>query len=421
MDPYIVLLACLGAIILAASWLPLLLRDLPFSLPIFCVIFGFLLFKLFAGDYLPDPIPHTVVTERVTELVVIIALFGAGLKIDRKVGWRRWAVTWRLLAVGMPLSIVGVAALGWSLLEVSLAGAILLGAVLAPTDPVLASDVQVGPPGSGNEDEVRFSLTSEAGLNDGLAFPFVLLAIAIATHGATPGAWILEWLQIAVIWKIAVGVGVGLLSGLVVGGLMFRLPPSKMLADARDGFVALGITFLSYGVAELVQAYGFIAVFVAGLVLREVERRHEHHERLHAFAEQIERLLMTMILVMFGGAIASGLLAPLSWHVVGAVSLFLLVVRPAACLASLWGSPHPFAERAAISFFGIRGIGSLYYLAYAVNHAKFEKVDLLWATVSLTVFASIFLHGMAATPVMRYLDRRRPQARANLLLRKRKT
>ena len=133
MDPYLVLLACLGVIILAASWIPLLLRDLPLSLPIFCVIFGFLLFKLFTGDYLPNQIQHTVVTERVTELVVIIALFGAGLKIDRKVGWRRWAATWRLLAFGMPLSIAGVAALGWSLLEVSLAGAILLGAKsLAP-------------------------------------------------------------------------------------------------------------------------------------------------------------------------------------------------------------------------------------------------------------------------------------------------
>jgi NhaP-type Na+/H+ or K+/H+ antiporter len=179
-DPYIVFLACLGLIILAVSWLPLLLRDLPLSLPILCVAFGFVAFSLPGVSAAVDPLDQPVITERVCELVVIIALLGAGLKIDRRVGWRRWATTWRLLAVAMPLSILGIAFLGWWLVELSAAAAVLLGAVLAPTDPVLASDVQVGPPGSGEEDEVRFSLTSEAGLNDGLAFPFVSLAVAMA-------------------------------------------------------------------------------------------------------------------------------------------------------------------------------------------------------------------------------------------------
>src|SRR4030095_10309914 len=125
-------------------------------------------------------------------------------------GWRRWATTWRLLAIAMPLSILGIAFLGWSLVGLSASAAILLGAVLAPTDPVLASDVQVGPPGSGEEDEVRFSLTSEAGLNDGLAFPFVSLAVAMAVYGAAPGSWTLEWLGVDILWKIGTGIGVGL-------------------------------------------------------------------------------------------------------------------------------------------------------------------------------------------------------------------
>jgi NhaP-type Na+/H+ or K+/H+ antiporter len=407
MDSYIVFLTCLGLIILAVSWLPLLLRELPLSLPILCVLLGFVVFRLPGVRDAVDPLQQPVITERVSELVVIIALLGAGLKIDRRVGWRRWATTWRLLAIAMPLSILGIALLGWWLVGLSVAAAVLLGAVLAPTDPVLASDVQVGPPGAGEEDEVRFSLTSEAGLNDGLAFPFVNLAIAMALYGSAPDAWTLEWLAIDVLWKIAAGIGVGLLTGFLLGQLIFRLPQSKNLSEARDGFVALGIVFLSYGATEMIHGYGFLAVFIAGIALRQIERRHEYHERLHAFAEQTERLLMTMILVMFGGAIAGGLLESLTWATALSVVLFLLIVRPVAGLVSLWGAPGLLEERAAIAFFGIRGIGSFYYLAYALNRAGFESPDLLWATVSLCVVGSILLHGIASTPAMRFLDRRR--------------
>jgi NhaP-type Na+/H+ or K+/H+ antiporter len=407
MDPYIVFLACLGLIILAVSWLPLLLKDLPLSLPILCVLFGFVVFSLPGVRNAVDPLEQPLITERVSELVVIIALLGAGLKVDRRIGWRRWATTWRLLAIAMPLTIVAIAFLGWWLVGLSAAAAVLLGAVLAPTDPVLASDVQMGAPGAGEEDEVRFSLTSEAGLNDGLAFPFVNLAVAMALFGSAADAWTLEWLGIDVLWRIAAGIGAGLLTGFVLGRLMFRLPKSKNLAEARDGFVALGIVFLSYGATELIHGYGFLAVFIAGVALRQVERRHEYHERLHDFAEQTERLLMTLVLVMFGGAIAGGLLESLTWATTLSVILFLLVIRPVAGLVSLWGSPALLEERVAIAFFGIRGIGSFYYLAYALNHAEFDGPELLWATVSLCVVGSILLHGIASTPAMRYLDARR--------------
>ena len=186
MDPYIVLLAGTGALILLVAWLPMALKELPLSLPMFCVAFGFAAFGLSAGDT-PHPLHYPAVTERLTELVVIVALTSAGLKLDRPLAWRSWILTWRLLGLAMPLSIAGIALVAYWLLGLGPASALLLGAALAPTDPVLAADVQVGPPRSGEEDEVRFTLTAEAGLNDGLAFPFVNLAIALSLNDALAG------------------------------------------------------------------------------------------------------------------------------------------------------------------------------------------------------------------------------------------
>jgi len=406
MEPYIVLLTGTGALILLVAWLPLVLQDLPFSLPIVCVGIGFSVFGLVGTDAL-HPLAFPDVTERLAELVVIVALTGAGLKLDRPFGWTNWAMTWRLLIIAMPLSILGIALAGHLVLGLGAAAALLLGAALAPTDPVLASDVQVGPPQSGKEDEVRFTLTAEAGLNDGLAFPFVNLAIAVAAFGLMPGVWTLEWLAVDVAWKLTAGVLVGWALGCALAWLIFRLPPEARLSRTGDGFVALGITFVVYGATELLHGYGFLAVFVAALAIRAAERQHEFHERLHDFAEQTERLLMMVLLVLFGGALAGGLLDHLTWAGVMAVALILFLVRPAAGMVALLGSPTPRLERGAIAFFGIRGIGSFYYLAYALNQAEFERSDELWSLLGFTVLISIVVHGVTVTPTMRYVDRNR--------------
>lgn len=416
MDPYILLLVAAGALILLVAWLPMALRDLPFSLPIVCVALGFAGFGLSGqvGGDMPDPLRYPALAERLTELVVIIALTGAGLKLDRPLGWRTWSMTWRLLVFAMPLSILGIALVGHWLLGLGLAAALLLGAALAPTDPVLAADVQVGPPRSGEEDEVRFTLTAEAGLNDGLAFPFVNLAIALALQGGLWGSWTLDWFAVDVLWKLGVGLALGVAVGAALGWLTFRVPDRAGLSRTGDGFVALGITFLAYGLTELAHGYGFLAVFVAALAVRAAERQHDYHERLHEFAEQTERLLMMVVLVLFGGALAGGLLAPLSWAGVAAALLFVLVVRPAAGLLSLLGSPHPLRERAAIAFFGIRGLGGFYYLAHALNEAPFGRAAELWAALGFTVLVSILLHGATVTPAMRHLDRIRGGAQGSL-------
>ena len=190
----------------------------------------------------------------------------------------------------------------------------------------------------------------------------------------------------------------------MLGWLAFRLPAETRIADTREGLAALGITLVSYGVTELVHGYGFLAVFVAAVTLRQAERSHDFHESLHTFSEQIEKLLMMVVLVLFGGAIAGGLLSALTWEAMLAGLAFVFLVRPVAGLIALTGSGLPMSERFVIGLFGIRGIGSFYYLAYAVNHSALAEKEILWAVTGFVVMCSILIHGMTVTPVMNRLD-----------------
>lgn len=406
-DPYIIVLTALGLLIALVAWLPLVLKRLPLSVPIIFIGLGAFLFSLPVVPRTLVPLEFPKVTERATELVVIIALMGAGLKIDRVLGWRRWRTTWLLLGITMPLSILAITGLGMAGLGLPLAAALLLGASLAPTDPVLAADVQVGPPRTGEEDEVRFGLTSEAGLNDGLAFPFVHLAIALALAAQTGEPWFWEWLSYNVVWEIVVGVLVGWLVGVVFGWVTFRIPAGSKLAKSGDGFIALAATFVSYGATELMHCYGFLAVFVTALAFRHSHRDHDFHHQMHDFIEQVERITMMIVLLLFGGALVNGLLAPLQAIDYAVALAIVLVVRPAAGLLGLAGADLPFRDKAMLAFFGIRGIGSFYYLAYGLNHAPFDQGDRLWAVVGLISVFSIILHGITVTPLMRRFDRAR--------------
>ena len=403
---YILVLTAAGALIALVAWLPLALRRLPLSLPIVCIAIGAAIFSLPQVTLRPSPLTFPTFTERFTEFVVIVALMGAGLKLDRVFSFRRWRVTWRLLVIAMPISILGIALVGGWLLNLPVALALLLGATLAPTDPVLASDVQVGPPRTGEEDEVRFGLTSEAGLNDGLAFPFVNLALALAAAAASSGGnWLGDWLLEDVVWKLGMGVAGGWLVGRMVGWLTFHMPVESKLAQTGDGFIAVAATFLAYGLTEVVHGYGFLAVFVAALTIRHAHRDHDFHHDMHDLTEQVERLATMVLLLLFGGALVNGLLAPLGAIDVVAAVLVLLVVRPVAGLASLIGFRAERTEKLTLAFFGIRGVGSFYYLAYALNHADLPGGGRLWAFVGLVVLLSILLHGLTVTPVMRGLDR----------------
>ena len=400
-DPYLVALVGIGTMILLVAWLPLALSRLPISTPMIFIAAGFVLFALPISGVAPNPLHYPNATEKLSELAIIIALMGAGLKLDRPLTFRGWGLTWRLLAVTMTLSIAIVFALGWQVLGLSAAAALLLGSALAPTDPVLAADVQVGPPQSGEEDEVRFSLTSEAGLNDGLAFPFVNLAIAFAVAGSLSSELLAEWFAMDVAWKIAMGVGAGWAIGRGLAWVTFHVPHRVRFSSTGDGFVALGATLLSYSLTELAHGYGFLAVFIAAVTYRSGEREHEYYRALHDFADEAERLLIMVVLLLFGGAIAGDLLAPLTLADIAVALAIVLVVRPLAAWLALIGRPEPRRERALISFFGIRGVGSFYYLAFGLNAASFAEAPRLWALLGLIVLMSVFIHGITATPLMR--------------------
>ena len=404
-DPYILLLTGAGFLIALVAWLPLALRRLPLSLPIICIGLGAALFSLTGTTLAPLPMTYPEITERFTEFVVIIALMGAGLKIDRVFGMRRWQITWRLILVTLPLSILAITLLAHSLLGLAWPIALLLGAALAPTDPVLASDVQVGPPKTGEEDEVRFGLTSEAGMNDGAAFPFVHLAIALSVFAATGEPWVTTWLTYNVLWEIGAGVAGGYLIGRAFGWITFKIPAESRLSQTGDGLIALSATFVSYGLTEIIHSYGFLSVFVTALTFRHSHRAHDFHREMHDVTEQIERLAMMVLLLLFGGALAKGLLAPLVWTDVVAALVILILIRPATGLLGLAGMPADRKEKWSIAFFGIRGVGSLYYLSYGLNHMDVEGGDRLWAIVGLVVLLSVLMHGLTVTPVMRWIDR----------------
>ncbi|WP_436343527.1 cation:proton antiporter [Natronorubrum sp. FCH18a] len=416
LELYNVGLVVIGVALFGVAVLPRFVSDRAISMPIFFVGFGMLVFGLPIGLPAPDPLEQGTTTEHLAELGVIIALMGVGLKIDRPPGLRAWASTWRLLAITMPLSIAGAALLGWWI-GLVVPTAILLGACLAPTDPVLASEVQVGGPGMGTEaesleeaagqqDEVRFALTSEAGLNDGLAFPFTNLAIAVALVGLAPGNWLGEWLIVDVGYRIVVGVVLGVVLGYLTARLVFATEPDTPVAKSVQGLEAIAGTLLVYGAAELLGGYGFIAVFVAALMVRHYERTHDYNQSLHEVSEFAEQVMMALVMVFFGGAIVGGLLEPLTVETFVVAVAIVFVVRPLAGAIGFLGFDRDPAERATIAFFGVRGIGSFYYLAHGLNEAAFPDAGLLWAIVGAVVLMSIVVHGITATPAVRWLEAR---------------
>lgn len=400
--PYAIGLLFGGIVMFIAIWILSSHRRRSFSPPAVYLLLGALASAglTILGIDLIDPIEQSELIERLAEFAVIVALFGAGLRIDRPLGWQRWRSTLLLITIVMPLSIAAVALFASAFLGLSLGAAIILGACLAPTDPVLARDVQVGPPGEGDRTETHFALTSEAGFNDGLAFPFVFLGVFVAAEGGTD--WFAEWFAADVIYGIAGGLAFGAVGGWAIGRGADWFRKHNWLKPTYDGWLAMAAVLAIYGFTEVIGAYGFLAAFAGGLSFRRYEWDHEAHDRVHGGADFLENITELGMVLLLGSTVTiAGLAAPglAGWLLVPAL---LIVIRPLAVLLAFIGSKVQMKERLLIGWFGIRGIGSFYYAAVAINAGVLAmgEIEQIYWTIIACVGVSILIHGYTAGPAM---------------------
>ena len=429
----------IGALLILMVLLGSLVKRLPLSMAMLYLLIGAALGPFGAGVVRVDAVSHAAILEPVLEVGVLISLFSAGLKLRAPLSNLRWQLPVRLAVAAMLLSIGLLALAGATLLALPLGAAVLLAAMLAPTDPVLASDVQVEH--AGDEHEVRFALTGEAGLNDGIAFPFVMLGLGLmGLHALGPlGA---RWVAIDVAWGLAAGTASGWLLGTGLGRLVIHLRRTMQEAVGLDEFLGLGLLALSYGVAQLVHGYGFLAVFVAGVALRRVERKlsggrppqqlvvsaepQAEHESatdpedapaymawaVLSFNERLERVVEVGLVLLIGAMLPA---SALSLQSAALAALLFAVVRPVSVAIGLAGAGVPASHRRLMGWFGIRGIGSVYYLTFAAQHGlPAGEARALADLVLGVVAASVVAHGVSATPLMRLysgVQSRRPMSR----------
>ncbi|WP_255991756.1 cation:proton antiporter [Chitinolyticbacter albus] len=421
-------LLIVGALLFLMALAGTLLKRLPLSMAMLylgvgCALGAFGLARL-------DPRGDAILLERLAETAVLISLFSAGLKLNVSLRDARWHLPIRLATLAMLFTVAGIAVAAHFGAGLPWGAAVLLGAILAPTDPVLASDVQVAHPDDG--DALRFGLTAEGGLNDGTAFPLVMLGLGLlGVHEL--GSWGWRWWAVDVVWAVSAGLVLGALLGAWTGRLVTYLRTHHREAVGLDEFLALGLIAVAYGLAVLCHAYGFLAVFAAGLALRRFDHPDDAPEALvvpalpdprealatnpesaasylkHAmlsFTEQLERVAEVVIVLLLGILLLRYEPPSTAWL----IPLLLLLIRPLATWLSLLGRPAS-AERPPnrwlVGWFGVRGIGSIYYLFYAINHGL--PRELVTPFIEITLFAvasSIVLHGLSITPLMNRRARR---------------
>lgn len=437
-DAFALWCAIVGVLLITMALSGTLLSRLPLSTSMLFLAVGIGLGPGGLGLLAADPFEHSKLFERLAEIAVLISLFVTGMKLSVPLRDARWLVPVRLAIVSMTLTVAFIAMCGVLGLGLPLGAAVLLGAILAPTDPVLASDVQVA--NAADRDRLRFGLSGEAGLNDGTAFPFVMLGLGLlGLHELGPGGW--RWIVVDVVWAIAGGVLVGGALGYAVGSLVLYLRVHHREAIGLDELLALGLIALAYGAALTIHAYGFLAVIAAGLALRRIQEQPgdpiELHKALGAvtreqqrdditpedvvaadpvhatafmvraalgFNEQLERIGEIAVVLMIG-AMLSYVSVPSS--VMWFAPLLFGVIRPACVWLGLLGSGPTRIQRGLIAWFGIRGIGSIYYLMHAVNHGLPRALaeQLVGITIAV-VTISIVIHGVSVTPMMEWYGRR---------------
>ena len=409
MDTYILSLLVIGVLLLTVTLGSGWIQRLPLSYSLIYLVVGVLLGT--QGWGLIQVKLDAQFLERLTELVVIVSVFGCGLKINRPLKLEAWQSTIRLIGLLMPLTIFVLAAIAHYILGLGWGAAVLLGAILAPTDPVLASEVQLAH--VTDKDEVRFALTSEGGLNDSLAFPFVYFGI-YAFKDPDWNNWFKSWVAVDLLWAIGMGIIMGILVAKAIVKIDSFLQKIRQADDLMEDFVALSIILLTYSLTELVNGYGFLAVFVAGLVVQSsYYGKQEKRMAQLEFTEQIEKLLEVTAIVVLGTVL---ILTPMleyagqSLLIAGAM---FFVIRPLGVWLSMLGNNMAQKNRSLMGWFGIRGLGSVYYLTYALGKGvtgdPAEQISWIVYTV---VVLSVILHGITAAPVMIWYERRKQKAKS---------
>ena len=407
--------AIIGFLFIVMTLVSATLKRLPLTSAIVYLFIGVLLGNEGFRIISLDPLKDASLVRLLTEIAVIVSLFTAGLKLRLPWTSSQWKVPLRLATVSMLTTVLLVAAVAFWGLKLPLGAALLLGSILAPTDPVLASSVQVlGPE---DRDRLRFSLTAEAGLNDGIAYPFAMLGLGLLGLRDI-GDWGLRWAMIDLFWGVLGGLLIGTFLAIGVGKLVAYLRTRHEETESYDDFLAIGLIGLSYGLAVLLHACGFLAVFAAGLALRRIERRESHRlqpagtadehrirsETVSAhmaravlrFNEQIERIGELGIVILAGALLSRRYFAPAYLWMVPAL---FLVIRPLSVFMGVRSETH--SHRVLISWFGIRGIGPIYYLAFAIEKGLPERLTRPIVGVTLlVVVTSILLHGLSAAPLM---------------------
>lgn len=429
-----------GAIFTVMALSGTLLKRLPLSTSMLYLLAGFVLGPAGLGLLDPSPEADHAILEAIAEAAVLVSLFAVGLKLTLPLSDRRWRAPLRLATASMLTTIALLAAIGVLLFDLQIGAAILLAAILAPTDPVLASDVQLADPS--DRDSVRFSLTGEGGLNDGTAFPFVMLGLGLlGLRDLGDGYW--RWLTVDLLWAVTGGLAIGALCGYAIGKLVLYLRTRHKEAVGLDEFLMLGLIGVAYGSAQLASTYGFLAVFAAGLALQRSQRELADQESVavtdaktekalagsrkekiatdpqlagaymtqavRGFNEQLERIVEVAVVVIVGAMLS---LIVLPSNAIFYLLLLFFVVRPIAVALGLAGLHTPRDQRMLIGWFGIRGIGSIYYLLYAIGQGLPATLTEQMLSIVLTaVAASIVVHGISVTPLMNLYSARGGRSR----------
>lgn len=410
-----------GALLLARGLTSSLLTRLPVTPAILYLAVGLLVGPTVFNVFHFNPLKESALLEVLTEVAVLISLFSAGVKMPAPVSLARWRTPILLATVSMAVSVGLVAAFACLVLDLPLGAAVLLGAILAPTDPVLATDVQVRHPG--DRDQLRFTLTCEAGMNDGSAFPFVMLGLGLLGLHEIGEAGV-RWLLVDVLWATGAGIVIGVFCGTALARVGWALRGTPAGHQLMDDFLGLGLIGVVYGLSVLAGAWGFLAVFFAAVALRQTEIRLADADRQPAgpaaltmagestaaspvatvstrsliFKEHLERLSEMILILLIGGTL---FVDSWSWRAVGLALFLFMVARPVSTLAVMIGTRTSWPMRGMVGWFGVRGIGSLYYLMFAIQHGL--ETSLAMELIQLTLIAvtlSIVFHGTSVKPLM---------------------